>query len=103
LQVLAKRLIEAACHLNQEPIVDAHLQFELVALHEIVSILVFVGRFRHAPVIGAAIFELDLALFDIRFLDLELDQGGLGVSQGQPRRRNGGDRQHRRQVLQLSL
>jgi hypothetical protein len=53
--------------------------------------------------IGAAIFELDLALLDPGFLDFELSQDLLGAGQRQPRRRNGGNRHSAGQVLQLSL
>jgi len=54
-------------------------------------------------VIGAAIFDLDFALLDVRFLDFELSQDRLGAGQCQPRRRNGGNRHSTGQVLQLSL
>ena len=67
-----------------------------MALNEVVCVLVGVGHLRHAPMIGAAIFELDLALLDPRFLDLELSQDRLGAGQCQPRRRNGGNRQRYR-------
>src|SRR4029077_18222946 len=69
LQIFVKRLVETASYLNEKPVVDAHLQLNLMALDEIVSVLVRVGYFRHAPMIGAAIFDLDLALLDPRFLD----------------------------------
>ena len=43
-----------------------------MALNEVVCVLVGVGHLRHAPMIGAA--ELDLALLDPRFLDLEFGE-----------------------------
>ena len=59
--------------------------------------------FGEAVVDGAAIFELDLALLDPGFLDFELSQDRLGAGQRQPRRRDGGNRHSKGQVLQLSL
>jgi len=53
--------------------------------------------------VGTAIFDLNLALLDPRFLNLELGQDRLGAGQRQPRRRNGGNRHSKGQVLQLSL
>jgi hypothetical protein len=47
------------------------LQFELMALDEVVCILVILGNFGHSPMIGASIFEFGLAFLDARFLDLE--------------------------------
>jgi hypothetical protein len=53
--------------------------------------------------IGAAIFELDLAVLDPGFLDFELSQDRLTAGQCHPRRRNGGNRHSTGQVPQLSL
>jgi hypothetical protein len=50
--------------------------------------------------IGASIFELDLALLDSGFLDFELSQDRLGAGQCQP---HGGNHHSQGQVLQLSL
>ena len=41
-----------------------------MTLYEVVGVFFVLGR--HAPVIGAAIFELDLALLDASFLYLKL-------------------------------
>jgi hypothetical protein len=86
---------------DHPPVGDAHLHLEIVALAER-DFLVLLDL-RQAPMIGAAIFELDLALLDPGFLDFELSQDRLGAGQCQPRRRNGGNRHSTGQVLQLSL
>ena len=73
-----------------------------MALNEVVCVLIGAGHLRYAPMRGAAIFELDLAFLDPRFLNLELSQDRLGAGQCQSRA-NGGRRDHTGQVPQHSL
>jgi len=47
-----------------KPVIDAHLKLDLVALNEIVSVLISVRDLRNAPMIGAAILDLDLTLLN---------------------------------------
>ena len=47
---------------------------------------------REAPVNGATIFDLDLTLFDLRFLNLVLGKSGSRNGYGQASGRNGGQR-----------
>ena len=48
---------------------------------------------------GAAIFELDLALFDLGFLDFELGQSRFGHADGEACRGKRGSRSRQRQAL----
>src|SRR5262245_36697585 len=67
---------------DHPPIGDAHLYFEIVALAERnFLVLLNLGQ---TPVIGATIFEFDLALLDPGFLDFEFSQDRLGAGQCQP-------------------
>jgi hypothetical protein len=75
-------LIETASYLNEKPVVDAHLQLDLVALNEIISVLVGVSHLRYAPMISTAILDLDFALFDSRLLDIEFGECRLSNQQG---------------------
>jgi hypothetical protein len=86
---------------DHPPIGDAYLHLEIVALAERDFFVLL--DLRQAPMIGAAIFELDLALLDPGLLDFELGQDRLGAGQCQPRRRKGENRRSAGQVLQLSL
>ena len=58
---------------------------------------------RKAPMIGTPIFQLDLALFDLRFLDFEFGRGGRRAHKCQPSHDDGERRQGRGQGPQLSL
>jgi len=81
---------------DHPPIGDAHLCFEIVALAER-------NNLGQTPVIGATIFEFELALLDPGFLDFEFSQDRLVPANVSPRRCNGEDRHSTGQVLQLSL
>jgi hypothetical protein len=80
-------LIQAGSYREKPPIGNAHLKFEFMALNEVVCVLVGVDHLRHAPMIGAAIFELDLAFLDPRLLNLEFGEGRLCSEENQPRGR----------------
>src|SRR5215475_11386013 len=66
---------------DHPPIGDAHLYFEIVALAERnFLVLLNLGQ---TPVIGATIFEFELALLDPGFLDFEFSQDRLGAGRGE--------------------
>ena len=76
---------------NSHRSVMPYWNFEIVALAERAFLVLFGAlpgsRFfaaGEAPMIGAAIFELDLALLDPGFLDFELGEDRLGAGQCQP-------------------
>src|SRR5262245_65713330 len=66
---------------DHPPIGDAHLYFKIVALAER-NFLVFLNL-GQTPVIGATIFEFDLALLDPAFLDFDFSQDRLAAGLGQ--------------------
>src|SRR5262245_49060030 len=71
LKILLERLLQANAQLQKEPIGEAILQLELMALHEIIGILVTFGGLRHPPMIGPSVFKLGLAFLDGGFLDFK--------------------------------
>ena len=85
---------------DHPPIGDAHLYFEIVALAERnFLVLLNLGQ---TPVIGATIFEFDLALLDPASWISNSAKTGLVPANVSPRRR-GEDPHSTGQVLQLSL
>ena len=69
LQILADRLIETAGYRQHPPVGDAHLKLEAHGFAErrrlVVRVVCSVPCIRQAPMAGAEILYLDLALFDV--------------------------------------
>jgi hypothetical protein len=115
--IAVERLVGAERGREQPPLRDAIGKFKVVALAEEFAFLLFVGDLARlfffalfaggvflfslgeAPMYGAAIFELDLALLDLRFLDFELGQSPLGHADGEARRGERGNRSRQHQAL----
>ena len=111
-----QRLVGAERGGEQNPLGDAVLEFEVVALPEELAfflllersflVVVLLGLFPFglgkAPMDGAAIFELDLALLDLGFLDFEFGQSRLGGADRQPKCRQRRNRSRQHQVLRAA-